>query len=139
MLASLDANYTAGVGPMSGVLSYRSSPAAGAVTLDLANLPERLWATELATLFQTAQDAGSEKRRWCAPLCGSTARVQAHARSHRCLCKAVRQRCAHRVLPVYCSAVIYLEEALCLRETHCDLSRHCWTAGRPSRGRHLDM
>lgn len=66
LLAGVDANYSAGAGPMAGALSYRPTPSAPAVALDLDNMPERLWATELATLYQTAKDAASEKRRWCA-------------------------------------------------------------------------
>ena len=80
-LAQAGANYSAGQGPMTGLVSTRSSPAAEAVILDLQSMPVRLWATELATLFQAASDAASEKLRWCDPSLGLLGGLQGLHRS----------------------------------------------------------
>ena len=49
-------------------------------TLDLSRLPKCLWATELATLHQTAKAAASKKRRWCVSL--NLAEAIDHIQSH---------------------------------------------------------
>ena len=48
------------------MVSFRSAPSAEVVVLDLHSMPVRLWALEVATLYQAANDAASEKLRWSA-------------------------------------------------------------------------
>ena len=66
-LAQAGGNYSAGQGPMTGAVSFCTSPSSEAVILDLQAMPVRLWAVELATLYQSAGDAAKEKLRWCGP------------------------------------------------------------------------
>ena len=64
---------------MTGMVSFRSTPSAEAVVLDLHSMPVRLWAMEVATLYQAASDAAGEKLRWCAH--ASVCQSESHCRS----------------------------------------------------------
>ena len=67
-LAAQNASYAPGAAPLSGAVTVGGGGAgAGAVTLDLNGVAERLWAVELASLHRAAADAASEERRRCAP------------------------------------------------------------------------
>lgn len=50
----MGATYAAGAGPLNGTVNYE------AVDIPLSSLAGQLWATELATLYQTTQDAAQE-------------------------------------------------------------------------------
>ena len=59
-LAATDATYAPGSAPLKGVVSFEG------VDLPISSTAGQLWATELATLYQTAQDAAQERaRRYC--------------------------------------------------------------------------
>lgn len=65
-LLAIGGNYTAGVGgPMRGTARVwlAEGPGAQAVSLDLQQLPVRLWAAEIAVLRHTASDMATEKAR----------------------------------------------------------------------------
>ena len=66
-LVELGANYTAHGPPMTGHIDVRVG-ASDVVTLDLADIPLRLFAVELATLHRTVQDVIEEKTRRSAQL-----------------------------------------------------------------------
>lgn len=53
-LAAIGATYYAGAGSLKGVVSYEG------VDLPISSTAGQLWATELAALYQTAQDAAQE-------------------------------------------------------------------------------
>ena len=56
-LAAVDAVYTPGAGPLKGTVSFQG------VDLPITSTAGQLWATELAALYQTAQDAAQERTR----------------------------------------------------------------------------
>lgn len=56
-LAATDATYAPGTGPLKGVVSCEG------VDLPISSTAGQLWATELATLYQTAQDAAQDRTR----------------------------------------------------------------------------
>ena len=57
--------YTPGGGSLQGVISLRTADGTSD-QLSLAEAPVRLWATELAALYQTGMDAAEEhERRYC--------------------------------------------------------------------------
>ena len=53
----MGAVYAAGAGPLNGTVVHE------AVDIPISSLASQLWATELATLYQTAQDAAQERVR----------------------------------------------------------------------------
>ena len=59
-LAATDATYAPGAGPLKGIVSFEGTD------LPVSSTAGQLWATELATLYQTAQDVAQEQaRRYC--------------------------------------------------------------------------
>lgn len=59
-LAAIDVTYAPGTGPLKGIVACKG------VDLPISSTAGQLWATELATLYQTAQDVAQERtRRYC--------------------------------------------------------------------------
>ena len=56
-------NYTTGPGALAGVLCLPTGGGAGSAELRLEELPDRIFAVELAALMRTAVDAVAEKAR----------------------------------------------------------------------------
>ncbi len=56
-------NYTSGPGALAGILSLPLGGGAGSTELQLQEVPDRLFAVELAALVRTAADAVAEKAR----------------------------------------------------------------------------
>ena len=75
-LACLGANYTVQGAPMTGLIQARQG-STGSITLDLQQVPVRLWAVELAALHRTVQDVAEEKARRYVPGAATSARSQA--------------------------------------------------------------
>ena len=53
-LAAVGATYAPGAGPLKGTVTFNS------VEVPISSTAGRLWATELAALYQSAQDAAQE-------------------------------------------------------------------------------
>ena len=61
-LVATDATYAPGNGPLTGIVSCEG------IDLPVSSTAGQLWATELATLYQTAQDVAQDRaRRYCWP------------------------------------------------------------------------